>query len=98
MSKLVDLYNGFNGAGLQNDWTKAKAKSSKDQTPYSKGTIPGGEIKPPFGNIDETVVTDVKLKKGRTGELGSDPKPLPGARIPGYGPGDSQYTKKVVKK
>ncbi len=97
MSKLLDLYNSFNGGGLQNDWTKAKARSSKDQTPYSKGTIPGGEIKPPFGNVDESVVTDTKLKKARTGELGGDPKPIAGTKVPGYSPGTKEYSK-IVKK
>ena len=97
MSKLVDLYNSFNGGGLQNDWTKAKARTSKDQTPYSTGTIPGGAPSATFGNPDPTVLTPSKLKAGRKGELGSDPKPSPGVTIPGYGPGDAEYTKKVKK-
>lgn len=97
MSKLVDLYNSFNGGGLQNDWTKARARSSKDQTPYSKGTIPGGAPSNGFGDPDPVVLTETKLKGGRKGELGSDPKPTPGVNPPGYGPGDNQYSKKVQK-
>jgi hypothetical protein len=97
MSKILDLYNSFNGAGLQNDWTKAKKPSSKDQTPYSIGTIPGKDVKAPFGNVDPSSVTETKLKEGRSGELGSNPKPLPGYNMPGYGPGDKQYTKLVQK-
>lgn len=97
MSKLVNLYNSFNGSGLQNDWTKARARTSKDQTPYSVGTIPGGSVATGFGNPDPAVLTDNKLKGGRKGELGSDPKPTPGVNPPGYGPGEREYSKKVQK-
>lgn len=97
MSKLLDLYNSFNGAGLQNDWTKAKTPVLKDQTPYSKGSLPGKEIQPPFGNADDAVLTPAKLKSARSGELGSNPKPLVGYNMPGYAPGDNEYSKKMKR-
>jgi hypothetical protein len=94
---IVDLYNSYDGKGLANNWKAAGVK--KDVTPYSKGeTVPGKDVKAPYGNADDAVLTDAKLKSGRTGDLGSNPRPITGYTMPGYGPGDSQYSKKIVKK
>ncbi len=95
---IIDLYNSYDGKGLTNNWKNAKPETAKDPTPYSVGTVPGKDVKAPFGNIDAAIVNDAKLKKGRNGDLGSNPTPLSGYTMPGYGPGDNQYSNKIVKK
>lgn len=83
MSKLVDRLNTN-----PPDTSKANTKGV-DKTPID-------DQKFPFEKSKDLVKSD--LSKPRGGEIGSFPGAPSGYTPPGYGPGESAYSKKVQKK
>jgi len=83
MSKLVDRLNT-----TPPDNSKAN-RVGKDKTPID-------DQKFPFPGSKDLVKSD--LSKPRGGEFGSFPGAPAGYTPPGYGPGESAYSKKVQKK
>ena len=83
MSKLVDLLNT-----RKPDTAKANTKGV-DKTPID-------DFKEPFDGSKDLVKTD--LTNARGGIFGSFPGGPSGFTPPGYGPGESEYSKKVQKR